>query len=58
MATHIAHIWWLPDPQTPSNAATKRVQFLRTLYLAARFLSNQLAISTRSLFKREIGMLW
>lgn len=27
MANHIAHIWWLPYPQTPHKAATKRVQF-------------------------------
>lgn len=33
MATRIAHIWWLPHPQTPSKAATKRVQFLPTLYM-------------------------
>lgn len=33
MATRIAHIWWLPHPQTPRKAATKRVQFLPTLYL-------------------------
>lgn len=33
MATRIAHIWWLPHPQTPRKAATKRVQSLPTHYL-------------------------
>jgi hypothetical protein len=33
MATRIAHICWLPHPQTQRTAAIKRVQFLPTLYL-------------------------
>ena len=33
MATRIAHIWRLPLPQSQRKAATKRVQFLPTLYL-------------------------
>lgn len=33
MAARIAHIWRLPHPQTPRKTATKRVQFLPTLYV-------------------------
>jgi hypothetical protein len=33
MAPRIAHICWLPNPQSQRNATIKRVQFLPTLYL-------------------------
>lgn len=33
MAPRIAHICWLPYPQTQRKAATKRVQFLPTHHL-------------------------